>query len=82
MNISYSPILMGDIHIEPCYQKFPYLTKFQLFKAELLSATIWFWILWCLGHHSDAVLGHFSYPGSSKWANEELGIPFDDEDLE
>ncbi|XP_001375384.1 NADH dehydrogenase [ubiquinone] 1 beta subcomplex subunit 2, mitochondrial [Monodelphis domestica] len=72
----------GGVHIEPRYRNFPYLTKSQVFKAELLSATMWFWILWRFWHDSDAVLGHFPYPDPSKWTDEELGIPYDDsEDL-
>uniref|UniRef100_A0A8C3HL58 NADH dehydrogenase [ubiquinone] 1 beta subcomplex subunit 2, mitochondrial n=1 Tax=Chrysemys picta bellii TaxID=8478 RepID=A0A8C3HL58_CHRPI len=31
-------------------------------------------------HNPDAVLGHFPYPDASKWTDEELGIPLDDEE--
>ncbi|XP_068943479.1 NADH dehydrogenase [ubiquinone] 1 beta subcomplex subunit 2, mitochondrial isoform X1 [Petaurus breviceps papuanus] len=70
----------GGVHIEPRYRQYPQLTKSQVFQAELLSATMWFWILWRFWHDSDAVLGHFPYPDPSQWTDEELGIPPDDED--
>ncbi|PNJ51978.1 NDUFB2 isoform 10 [Pongo abelii] len=41
---------------------------------------MWFWILWRFWHDSEEVLGHFPYPDPSKWTDEELGIPPDDED--
>uniref|UniRef100_A0A803TK73 NADH dehydrogenase [ubiquinone] 1 beta subcomplex subunit 2, mitochondrial n=1 Tax=Anolis carolinensis TaxID=28377 RepID=A0A803TK73_ANOCA len=43
-------------------------------------ALMWFWILWKFWHDPDVVLGHFPYPDPSKWADEELGIPPDDEE--
>ncbi|XP_004594411.2 NADH dehydrogenase [ubiquinone] 1 beta subcomplex subunit 2, mitochondrial [Ochotona princeps] len=70
----------GDVHIEPRYRQFPQLTKGQVIRAELFSATMWFWILWRFWHDSDAVLGHFPYPDPSQWTDEELGILPDDED--
>ncbi|XP_020853611.1 NADH dehydrogenase [ubiquinone] 1 beta subcomplex subunit 2, mitochondrial [Phascolarctos cinereus] len=70
----------GGVHIEPRYRQYPQLTKSQVFQAEMLSATLWFWILWHFWHDSDAVVGHFPYPDPSQWTDEELGIPPDDED--
>ncbi|XP_027698174.1 NADH dehydrogenase [ubiquinone] 1 beta subcomplex subunit 2, mitochondrial isoform X1 [Vombatus ursinus] len=70
----------SGVHIQPRYRQYPQLTKSQVFQAELLSATMWFWILWRFWHDSDAVLGHFPYPDPSQWTDEELGIPPDDED--
>ncbi|XP_028624240.1 NADH dehydrogenase [ubiquinone] 1 beta subcomplex subunit 2, mitochondrial [Grammomys surdaster] len=64
----------------PRYREFPQPTQSQVIQAEFLSSFMWFWILWRFWHDSDAVLGHFSYPDPSKWTDEELGIPPDDED--
>ncbi|CAI5786251.1 Complex I-AGGG [Podarcis lilfordi] len=49
-------------------------------KGEVLSALMWFWILWNFWHDPDVVLGHFPYPDASQWTDEELGIPPDDEE--
>ncbi|XP_033888550.1 NADH dehydrogenase [ubiquinone] 1 beta subcomplex subunit 2, mitochondrial [Acipenser ruthenus] len=70
----------GGAHIEAQYRQFPQLTKSQNFQAELLSSAMWFWILWHFWHDSDAVFGHFPWPDASKWTDEELGIPAEDEE--
>ncbi|RXN10968.1 NADH dehydrogenase [ubiquinone] 1 beta subcomplex subunit mitochondrial [Labeo rohita] len=70
----------GGPHIEPQYRQPPQLTKHQKFQAELLSGAMWFWILWHVWHDPDAVLGHFPWPDTSAWTDEELGIPPDDEE--
>uniref|UniRef100_A0A452J494 NADH dehydrogenase [ubiquinone] 1 beta subcomplex subunit 2, mitochondrial n=1 Tax=Gopherus agassizii TaxID=38772 RepID=A0A452J494_9SAUR len=70
----------GGVHIEPHYRQFPALTRRQVIHGELLSGFMWFWILWHFWHNPDAVLGHFPYPDASKWTDEELGIPPDDEE--
>ncbi|XP_053321283.1 NADH dehydrogenase [ubiquinone] 1 beta subcomplex subunit 2, mitochondrial [Spea bombifrons] len=69
----------GGVHLEPRYRQFPELTKSQSRQAEFLSGFMWFWILWHLWHDVDAVLGHFEYPDPSKWTDEELGIPSEDQ---
>lgn len=68
----------GEVHIEPRYRQFPELTRSQVVWSEVLSGFMWFWILWHFWHSSDSVLGHFPYPDSSAWTDEELGIPPDD----
>lgn len=70
----------GGAHIEPQYRQPPQLTRNQKFQAELLSGAMWFWILWHIWHDPDAVLGHFPWPDTSAWTDEELGIPPDDEE--
>ncbi|XP_005405477.2 PREDICTED: NADH dehydrogenase [ubiquinone] 1 beta subcomplex subunit 2, mitochondrial [Chinchilla lanigera] len=70
----------GDAHAGPCYRQFPQPSRKAVIQAEVLSATMWFWILWRFWHDSDAVLGHFPYPDPSQWTDEELGILPDDED--
>nr|XP_002722908.2 NADH dehydrogenase [ubiquinone] 1 beta subcomplex subunit 2, mitochondrial [Oryctolagus cuniculus]XP_051691075.1 NADH dehydrogenase [ubiquinone] 1 beta subcomplex subunit 2, mitochondrial [Oryctolagus cuniculus] len=70
----------GGVHIEPQYRQFPQLTRSQVIRGEVFSATMWFWILWRFWHDSDAVLGHFPYPDPAQWTDEELGILPDDED--
>uniref|UniRef100_C3KHE0 NADH dehydrogenase [ubiquinone] 1 beta subcomplex subunit 2, mitochondrial n=1 Tax=Anoplopoma fimbria TaxID=229290 RepID=C3KHE0_ANOFI len=67
-------------HIEPQYRQYPQITKNQKFQSELLSGTMWFWILWHSWHDPDAVFGHFPWPDASAWTDEELGIPADDEE--
>ncbi|XP_058272690.1 NADH dehydrogenase [ubiquinone] 1 beta subcomplex subunit 2, mitochondrial [Hemibagrus wyckioides] len=69
----------GDSHIVAQYRQLPQLTKRQKFRSELLSGFMWFWILWHCWHDSDAVLGHFPWPDTDAWTDEELGIPPDDE---
>nr|XP_048679295.1 NADH dehydrogenase [ubiquinone] 1 beta subcomplex subunit 2, mitochondrial-like [Caretta caretta] len=70
----------GGVHIEPHYQQFPRLTRWQVIHGKLLSGFMWFWILWHFLHNPDVVLGHFPYPDASKWIDDELGIPPDDEE--
>ncbi|XP_003475506.2 NADH dehydrogenase [ubiquinone] 1 beta subcomplex subunit 2, mitochondrial isoform X2 [Cavia porcellus] len=67
-------------HASPRYRECPQPSRYRVIQAEILSATMWFWILWRFWHDSDAVLGHFPYPDPSQWTDEELGIPPDDED--
>uniref|UniRef100_A0A8C5Q9W2 NADH dehydrogenase [ubiquinone] 1 beta subcomplex subunit 2, mitochondrial n=1 Tax=Leptobrachium leishanense TaxID=445787 RepID=A0A8C5Q9W2_9ANUR len=69
----------GGVHIEPRYRQFPELTKSQVWHAEFISSFMWFWILWHLWHDTDAVLGHFEYPDPSKWTDEEIGMPPEDD---
>ncbi|CAN2391159.1 NADH dehydrogenase (ubiquinone) 1 beta subcomplex [Pristimantis euphronides] len=66
----------GDM---PLYRRMD-MTKNQNFQAELLSAFMWFWILWHFWHDPDLVLGHFPYPDPSQWTDEELGIVPEDEE--
>jgi hypothetical protein len=40
---------------------------------------LWFWIFYNLWATPETFLGHMAYPQPSKWTNEELGIPPDDE---
>ncbi|KAL2102721.1 hypothetical protein ACEWY4_001889 [Coilia grayii] len=68
----------GGPHIEPQYRTPPQLTKHQVFQSELLASAMWFWILWHMWHDPDAVLGHFPWPDTSEWTDEQLGIPADD----
>ncbi|CAO2611171.1 NADH dehydrogenase [ubiquinone] 1 beta subcomplex subunit 2, mitochondrial, partial [Lemmus lemmus] len=61
-------------------QGIPQLTRKQVTQGEFSSPPMWLWILWPFWHDLGAVLGQFSYPNPSRWADEELGIPPDDED--
>ncbi|XP_034169073.2 NADH dehydrogenase [ubiquinone] 1 beta subcomplex subunit 2, mitochondrial [Pangasianodon hypophthalmus] len=69
----------GAPHIVAQYRQPPQITKHQKFRSELLSGFMWFWILWHFWHDSDAVLGHFPWPDTDAWTDQELGIPPDDE---
>ncbi|XP_048358228.1 NADH dehydrogenase [ubiquinone] 1 beta subcomplex subunit 2, mitochondrial [Sphaerodactylus townsendi] len=68
-----------EAHAPFLYRQFPVISRSQIIKAELISGFMWFWILWNFWHDPDIVLGHFPYPDASKWTDEELGIPSDDE---
>ncbi|KAI4492273.1 hypothetical protein M0802_009963 [Mischocyttarus mexicanus] len=48
--------------------------------AELLGGLAWWWFLYKMWHEHSHLIGHFKYPDSSKWTDEELGIPPDDYD--
>lgn len=52
----------------------------QFWKGEIVCGAMWFWILWRFYHDPEEVLGHNPWPDASKWTDEELGIPPDDED--
>lgn len=52
----------------------------QFWKGEMVCGAMWFWILWRFYHDPEEVLGHNPWPDASKWTDEELGIPPDDED--
>ncbi|XP_050691229.1 NADH dehydrogenase [ubiquinone] 1 beta subcomplex subunit 2, mitochondrial-like [Eriocheir sinensis] len=58
----------------------PAPSKFTLVKAEALMAFMWWWVLYHLITEPEHITGEFPYPDPSKWTNEELGIPADDED--
>merc|ERR1712154_482487 len=54
--------------------------KQVMYKAEFLGFVMWYWILYHLYKEPDHITGHFEYPDPSKWTDEELGIPGDDEE--
>lgn len=64
----------------PAYRQYPHISMKAKIYGEILTGGMWFWILWHCWHSPDAVLGHFEWPDASKWTNEELGIPADDEE--
>ncbi|KAM3859157.1 NADH dehydrogenase [ubiquinone] 1 beta subcomplex subunit 2, mitochondrial [Diretmus argenteus] len=70
----------GGSHAESGYRQCPNPTPKEFFYAELPLSAAWFWILWHCWHDPDAVLGHFPWPDTSQWTDEELGIPPDDEE--
>lgn len=43
---------------------------------------MWWWIIWHLYWDWGHIVGEFEYPDTSKWTDEELGIPPDDFDEE
>ncbi|XP_071513632.1 NADH dehydrogenase [ubiquinone] 1 beta subcomplex subunit 2, mitochondrial-like [Panulirus ornatus] len=55
-------------------------SKLTLFQAEVLGAFMWWWILYHLITEPEHITGEFPYPDPSKWTDQELGIPPDDED--
>ena len=48
--------------------------------AKALLTFAWWWIFYWLYHTPETFLGHAPYPDTSKWTDEELGIPADDEE--
>jgi hypothetical protein len=46
--------------------------------GRALMVIVWWWIFYNLWAHWENVVGHFPYPDTSKWTDEELGIPPDD----
>ncbi|CAL4145898.1 unnamed protein product, partial [Meganyctiphanes norvegica] len=58
----------------------PQASKKTLFKAEMVGAVMWWWIIYHLLTEPEHITGEFPYPNPSAWTNEELGIPADDED--
>ncbi|XP_046982331.1 NADH dehydrogenase [ubiquinone] 1 beta subcomplex subunit 2, mitochondrial-like [Schistocerca americana] len=54
--------------------------KITIFLAEAVGAYMWWWILWHLWHEPEHITGEFPYPDPSKWTDEELGIPPDEEE--
>ncbi|XP_019626688.1 PREDICTED: NADH dehydrogenase [ubiquinone] 1 beta subcomplex subunit 2, mitochondrial-like [Branchiostoma belcheri] len=49
-------------------------------RADALMGFFWFWILWHTWHTPEDILGHFPWPKTEEWTDEELGIPPLDED--
>ncbi|XP_078000445.1 NADH dehydrogenase [ubiquinone] 1 beta subcomplex subunit 2, mitochondrial-like [Glandiceps talaboti] len=62
------------------YRGAPAPSRKLYWTGETIMGLMWFWILWRFYHEPEMVYGHFPYPDPSKWTNEELGIPPDDED--
>ncbi|KAM9846203.1 NADH dehydrogenase [ubiquinone] 1 beta subcomplex subunit 2, mitochondrial [Aulostomus maculatus] len=67
-------------HSAPPYRGYPHVAKTPMILSEVISSAMWFWIFWHMWHDSDAVFGHFPWPDASKWTDEELGVPPDDEE--
>ncbi|XP_068219688.1 NADH dehydrogenase [ubiquinone] 1 beta subcomplex subunit 2, mitochondrial-like [Palaemon carinicauda] len=55
-------------------------SKKTVFKAEIIGAFMWWWILYHLMTEPEHITGEFEYPDPRKWTDSELGIPADDED--
>ncbi|KAK7089740.1 NADH dehydrogenase [ubiquinone] 1 beta subcomplex subunit 2, mitochondrial-like [Littorina saxatilis] len=53
--------------------------KSVMFKAEFLGFVMWYWMLYHCWKEPEHITGHFEYPNPSKWTDEELGIPPDEE---
>ncbi|CAI9542894.1 unnamed protein product [Staurois parvus] len=69
----------GD-HAEVSYRQLKQGNKSQFIQSEMLGGFMWFWLLWHFWHEPSTVFGHFPYPDPSKWTDEELGIPPEDEE--
>ncbi|XP_031616471.1 probable NADH dehydrogenase [ubiquinone] 1 beta subcomplex subunit 2, mitochondrial [Contarinia nasturtii] len=48
--------------------------------VQFAGGFMWWWILWHLYWDWGHIVGEFEYPDTSKWTDEELGIPPDDEE--
>lgn len=58
-------------HIQSSFDILYYLNFFLV---------MWWWIIWHLYWDWGHIVGEFDYPDTSKWTDEELGIPPDDEE--
>lgn len=56
------------------------IPKGNFVKAEIITAFMWYWVLFHMWYDFDHMIGHFEYPDPSKWTDKELGIPALDED--
>ncbi|XP_070537463.1 NADH dehydrogenase [ubiquinone] 1 beta subcomplex subunit 2, mitochondrial-like [Ptychodera flava] len=75
-----SPQFQQTRHGSLVYRGVPPPTRKAYLWGEAIMGLTWFWILWRYYHDPELIWGHFPYPDTSKWTNEELGIPPDDED--
>lgn len=48
--------------------------------ARLALTCVWWYIFYNLFKHPENVWGHMEYPDTSKWTDQELGIPPDDQE--
>ncbi|KAL3882966.1 hypothetical protein ACJMK2_029359 [Sinanodonta woodiana] len=57
-------------------------SKPHKFAADALFFFMWYWIMYRFWREPELFLGHFrdQWPNPSKWTDEELGIPPEDED--
>ncbi|CAI9738549.1 Hypothetical predicted protein [Octopus vulgaris] len=58
----------------------PVTNKTILVLCNVVGFTVWYWMMYKVYHEFDHIVGHFTYPTPSKWTDEELGIPPDDEE--
>ncbi|KAK0178472.1 hypothetical protein PV327_007363 [Microctonus hyperodae] len=65
---------------EVAYREVPDPPRHEVIFAELGAGFMWWWVFWHLWHDWGHIVGEFEYPDSSKWTDEELGIPPDDFD--
>ncbi|KAH9525218.1 NADH dehydrogenase [ubiquinone] 1 beta subcomplex subunit 2, mitochondrial [Bulinus truncatus] len=49
------------------------------YAGDALSAFLWYWMLYHCYYEYEHLVPSYKYPDSSKFTNEELGIPPDDE---
>ena len=48
--------------------------------GKIAITLAWWWVFYHVLTEPELVFGHMEYPDTSKWTNEELGIPPDDSD--
>ena len=48
--------------------------------AKVAITCAWWWIFYHIITMPELLFGHMEYPDTSKWTNDELGIPSDDID--
>ncbi|PNF22928.1 NADH dehydrogenase [ubiquinone] 1 beta subcomplex subunit 2, mitochondrial [Cryptotermes secundus] len=74
------PIRKGHDAVWTYRQPVPPPPKYVRVLAECVGGYMWWWIFWHLWHEPEHITGEFEYPDPSKWTDEELGIPPDDEE--
>ncbi|XP_006821597.1 NADH dehydrogenase [ubiquinone] 1 beta subcomplex subunit 2, mitochondrial-like [Saccoglossus kowalevskii] len=74
-----APQVQQKRHGSLLYRALPVPPRKHYWTGEAIMGLMWFWILWRFYHDPEMVIGH-GYPDISKWTDEELGIPPDDEE--
>lgn len=75
-------VRFGHDHYQGSYREIPPVEKKWVYAAEAVGGILWWWVLWHFWHDFGHIVGEFPYPDTSKWTDEELGIPPDDYDVE
>ncbi|KAK6168751.1 hypothetical protein SNE40_019935 [Patella caerulea] len=62
-----------------CYRKRTVIDNKSNIYCDFIGVFLWYWILYGLYREPEHIIGHYVLPDTSKWTDEELGIPPDEE---